>query len=314
MTTSAIASDAASIASSVWSAETKVNEPIATPGPRRRPARYLVLKQVCQKKHETQRQFLKRVSSEYCILSAVKHNNVVHAVDLLMEDYQFFIVMGLRDPGTPLMNWLRTTVIDDAAQQRQLHLTLFVQLVAAIGYIHATGIAHRDIHPDNLIMVNRTLKLTNFSSAAVFRPPLQHTVLPCTEPVYHDHGAYLAPETLPWWQPRMYFSGNETESRVSAQYESITRSRTYDAAAMDMWSVGIMLGFLWQDHTHWKRASETKDSEYAIFARQFGRRNYHGFATIPRALRTLVYDLLCPSPSQRIDAQELDARLNAISS
>lgn len=83
--------------SSCWSDETIVHK---APGnttnndPSTSRSRFVV-KRLYRKQSESHRQFIKRVSSEYCIASVLSHINVVGALNLLMEDYSFCMVMNL---------------------------------------------------------------------------------------------------------------------------------------------------------------------------------------------------------------------------
>ncbi|CAI5987984.1 unnamed protein product [Closterium sp. NIES-65] len=67
------------------------------------------------------------------------------------------------------------------------------QLASALAFLHARGVAHRDVKPENILLCSRaddtSIKLTDFGAAALLLPGTQ-----CTERVGSPY--YLAPEVL----------------------------------------------------------------------------------------------------------------------
>ncbi|ORX59462.1 kinase-like protein [Hesseltinella vesiculosa] len=299
---SVVLSDAASIAPSSWSDETMVDRlPVCRQWSRS--SRFLVVKGFCRRKSETHRQYVKRVSGEYCILSVLSHTNIAHAEDLLMENYQFYIVMGLNDPGTPLTKWIKST-LDPVGDYAQLPMDILKQVGLAVEYLHGLGVAHLDIHPDNILIVDRKLKLTNFSSAMVFQAPLQQTQQRCSRLLGHAHGSFIAPEALPFWQRP---SSRYHDTPPQAQTPITEHPAYYDARALDVWAMGIFALFLWQQpHTTlWDLASK-RDHEFSLFTAHYANQSYPGFASIPRSLhKSLLYPMLCPDPQHRITIEQL---------
>ncbi|CAI5474538.1 unnamed protein product [Closterium sp. Yama58-4] len=67
------------------------------------------------------------------------------------------------------------------------------QLASALAFLHARGVAHRDVKPENILLCSRaddtSIKLTDFGAATLLLPGTQ-----CTERVGSPY--YLAPEVL----------------------------------------------------------------------------------------------------------------------
>ncbi|CAI5482535.1 unnamed protein product [Closterium sp. Yama58-4] len=67
------------------------------------------------------------------------------------------------------------------------------QLASALAFLHARGVAHRDVKPENILLCSRdddtSIKLTDFGAATLLLPGAQ-----CTERVGSPY--YLAPEVL----------------------------------------------------------------------------------------------------------------------
>jgi protein-serine/threonine kinase len=217
--------------------------------------------------------FLKRASSEYCIASVVRyHPHIVGALDLLMEDYHFCMVMALTEMGNPLSRSSTPT------------MTLLTQLTDAIAYLHSLGIAHCNIQPSTiLVFPGGIVKLTGFGDAHVFCPPFQTTHIPLSTTKTIGLLAYQAPEVLCAW--------NHAHTH--------TLAATAAAAPVDMWALGIVVyAHAQEGRLPWSVACPRHDTQYAKFQ------------TYPPPV-SLLHHLLDPNPVTRINSQQLFTYLSS---
>lgn len=250
---------------SCWSGDTLGSPPLSP----------VVLRRVYRRPSESHRTFLKRASSEYCIASVVRHHpHIVGALDLLMEDYHFCMVLALTEMGSPLS---RTTIPTG---------TLLTQLTNALEYLHSLGIAHCNIQPNTILVFPcGTVKLTGFGDAHVFCPPFQTAHIPLSTTKSVGQLAYQAPEVLGVWH--------------HAHTHSLTAAAAVAAAPVDMWALGVVVFAHAQGgRLPWSVACPRHDTQYAQFLND-------------PPLASLIHHLLNPDPATRITSLQLSAHLSS---
>jgi serine/threonine-protein kinase len=139
----------------------------------------------------------RRFAREANALRLLDHPNVVSAVDVFVEAGMLFLVME-RVVGHSL-----TSAMTDGRLSPRRALVLTRQLLDGVGHAHAHGIAHRDLKPDNIILVPMgsppswerakiidfgLVKLIGDAAAAYGQNALTNTGLVVGTP------AYMAPE------------------------------------------------------------------------------------------------------------------------
>nr|CAD1841701.1 unnamed protein product [Ananas comosus var. bracteatus] len=153
-----------------------------------------------------------RVLREVSAMRGLSHPNVLRLLEVMATRSKIYLVMELA-PGGDLLSLLarsRGGRLPEPAARRYL-----LQIVAALRYCHARGVAHRDVKPQNLLLArDGALKLSDFGLAALAeqrgRDGRLHTA--CGTP------AYAAPEVA--------------LRRAGAGY---------DGARADAWSCGVIL-------------------------------------------------------------------------
>lgn len=111
------------------------------------------------------KEFRERFCQEAKIIARLAHPNVIQVYDIYDvegEEGGFYIVMEYID-GSPLRDVLREAKgrlpVDRAA-------SIAEQIAAGLGYAHNQGIIHRDIKPDNIMMLpGDRVKITDFGIA-----------------------------------------------------------------------------------------------------------------------------------------------------
>jgi serine/threonine protein kinase len=103
----------------------------------------------------------KRFQREARITGQLAHRNIVTVFDLGEHDGRPFIVMELLE-GRPLAEYLQS----DAAQSIDAKIDLMMQICEGLQNAHQRGIIHRDIKPNNLLVLgDGTLKIVDFGIA-----------------------------------------------------------------------------------------------------------------------------------------------------
>jgi len=120
------------------------------------------------------------------ILSRIHHPNIVRLVKAgLFHDEPFMVVEYVESRNMKDLIQARSTLLANNV------LTMFRQMAAALGHVHASGVWHLDFKPENLIVRDDgLLVLVDFDLAMPRSPkPVRLSPLPGTP-------AYLPPETL----------------------------------------------------------------------------------------------------------------------
>jgi serine/threonine protein kinase len=131
--------------------------------------------------------FLNRFRTEARALARLQDPNIVSIYDLRLDDNQWFIVMEYVQ-GLTLAKRIRE---GDIIPWREA-LTIFKQMLSAIGHAHRLGIIHRDIKPNNVMITkNGVVKVTDFGLAKDQRNNNQTMVSSTGGTLY-----YMSPEQI----------------------------------------------------------------------------------------------------------------------
>ena len=116
---------------------------------------------------ETEKDYAKKVTAEFCIGSTLHHGNIIETLDIIQENGRWFEVMEYAPYD------LFATVMTGRMSREEISCA-FMQIVNGVSYLHSMGLAHRDLKLDNVV-INEfgILKLIDFGSAAVFRYPFE---------------------------------------------------------------------------------------------------------------------------------------------
>ncbi|PKA57399.1 CBL-interacting protein kinase 7 [Apostasia shenzhenica] len=190
------------------------------------------------------------------------HPHILKLHEVLATRSKIFLVMELAPCGDLLSHVARRRRrrLPEPTASRYLH-----QLISALRFSHAHGVAHRDVKPQNLLLDHAgNLKVSDFGLSALPEHRREDGLLQtaCGTP------AYAAPE--------------------------ISRRKGYDGARADAWSCGVILfvllaGFLPFD-----------DSNLPEMYRRIHRRDYRFPSWFSPAAKRLISRLLDPNPETRI--------------
>jgi serine/threonine protein kinase len=121
--------------------------------------------------HETEKEYIKKVTAEFCIGSTLHHPNIINILDMVQEDGQFYQVMAYAP--NDLFN-----IVMSGMMSREEVACCWRQLLNGLEYLHESmGIAHRDLKLDNLVLDQYgILKIIDFGCSTVFKYPFESSI------------------------------------------------------------------------------------------------------------------------------------------
>ncbi|KAG2142683.1 Pkinase-domain-containing protein [Suillus cothurnatus] len=92
-----------------------------------------------RRKNESEKEYVKKLTAEFCISSTLHHINIVETVDLVQDENQHWCEVMEFCPGGDLY-----------CCHQEGWYCCFKQMLSGVSYLHSQGVAHRDIKPENL--------------------------------------------------------------------------------------------------------------------------------------------------------------------
>ncbi|PWN41754.1 Pkinase-domain-containing protein [Ceraceosorus guamensis] len=227
-----------------------------------------------RRKNETEKEYVKKLTSEFCISSTLHHINIVETVDLVQDENRHWCEVMEYCPGGDLYAAIKRGGMSQTEVE-----CCFKQIIHGIAYLHSMGVAHRDIKPENLLLdASGHVKITDFGVSDVFRM--------CWEKSTHyskglcGSEPYIAPE----------------------QFEH----KEYDARLVDVWAAAVVFYCMQFQELPW-RVAKMSDPTFKDFVH-----GYHGSSApaplsnlSPRECRPLLKKMLCPDPKGRLFTEDI---------
>jgi serine/threonine protein kinase len=181
--------------------------------------------------YETEKQYSKKVTAEFCVGSTLHHGNIIETLDIVQEKGRWYQVMEY----APFDLF---AIVMTGRMKREEVTCCFLQILNGVTYLHSMGLAHRDLKLDNVVVSKEgIMKIIDFGSAHVFRYPFENGVVRAKGIVGSD--PYLAPE--------------------------VYDAKDYDAQAADIWSLAIIYCCMTLRRFPWKLPRLT-DNSFKLFA------------------------------------------------
>ncbi|RDL35057.1 putative Serine kinase hal4 [Venustampulla echinocandica] len=234
------------------------------------------VKEFRRRPDESEKKYSKRLTSEFCISSSLRHPNVIHTLDLLQDSKGDYCEVMEFCAGGDLY-----TLVLAAGKLEVLEADCFFkQLMRGVEYMHEMGVAHRDLKPENLLLTTRgSLKITDFGNGECFR--------------------------MAWEADPHMVSGLCGSAPYIAPEEYVDKE--FDARAVDVWATGVIYMAMRTGRHLWRVAKKDEDEFYERYLE--GRRDEAGYGPIEslhRArCRNVIYSILDPNPGRRITASQV---------
>ena len=120
--------------------------------------------------YESEREYNKKVTAEFCVGSTLHHGNIIETLDILQERGRWYEVMEY----APFDLF---AIVMTGRMTRAEVTCCFLQILNGVTYLHSMGLAHRDMKLDNVVVSDRgIMKIIDFGSAHVFRYPFESGV------------------------------------------------------------------------------------------------------------------------------------------
>ena len=121
--------------------------------------------------YESEREYNKKVTAEFCIGSTLHHGNIIETLDIIQERGHWYEVMEYAPYD------LFAIVMTGKMSKEEVACS-FLQIVNGVVFLHSMGLAHRDLKLDNVVVNDKgIMKLIDFGSATVFRYPFETDVI-----------------------------------------------------------------------------------------------------------------------------------------
>ncbi|SZE99462.1 unnamed protein product [Blumeria hordei] len=181
--------------------------------------------------HETEREYAKKVTAEFCIGSTLHHGNIIETLDIVCEKGKWYEVMEYAPFD------LFAIVMTGKMSRNEINCS-FLQILNGVTYLHSMGLAHRDLKLDNVVVNEQgIMKIIDFGNASVFKYPFETGITRASGIVGSD--PYLAPE--------------------------VYDERKYDPQPADIWSLAIIFCCMSLRRFPWKLPRMT-DHSFKLFA------------------------------------------------
>ncbi|GJE92043.1 Pkinase-domain-containing protein [Phanerochaete sordida] len=231
-----------------------------------------------RRKNETEKEYVKKLTAEFCISSTLHHINIVETVDLVQDESNHWCEVMEFCPGGDLYAAIKRGGMSPAEVE-----CCFRQILTGVHYLHSQGVAHRDIKPENLFFDTKGhLKIGDYGASTVYRLPWETTIHMSTGLCGSE--PYIAPEQ---------FLG-----------------KPYDARLVDIWACGIVYYCLHFQELPWTVAQPTDAlfSAYVQACQSTVPTQSQCPPTInnlsPRACRPLIRKMLEPNPKLRCSIED----------
>ena len=121
--------------------------------------------------YETEREYVKKLTAEYCMGSSLHHGNIIETLDIVQEKGKWYDVMEY----APFDLF---AIVMTGRMSREEVSCCFLQILSGVTYLHSMGLAHRDLKLDNVVVSEHgIMKIIDFGSAHVFKYPFESSIV-----------------------------------------------------------------------------------------------------------------------------------------
>ncbi|RVE66397.1 hypothetical protein OJAV_G00106830 [Oryzias javanicus] len=199
-------------------------------------------------------------------MKMVQHPNVVRLYEVIDTATKLYLILELGDGG----DMYDCIMKHEGGLSEEVAKCYFAQIVHAISYCHRLHVVHRDLKPENVVFLEKqgVVKLTDFGFSNRFQPGKKLNTS-C------GSLAYSAPEIL---------LGDE-----------------YDAPAVDIWSLGVILFMLVCGQPPFQEANDSETLTMIMDCK------YTVPPHISQACRDLIGHMLQRDPKKRATLEQIES-------
>lgn len=213
------------------------------------------VKEFRRRPQEDQKKYSKRLNSEFCISSSLRHPNVIHTLDLLADAKGDYCEVMEFCAGGDLYSLVLAAGKLEVAEAD----CYFLQLMRGVEYIHEMGVAHRDLKPENLLLTTHgAIKITDFGNGECFRMA---------------------------WETEAHMTAGLCGSAPYIAPEEYVE-REFDPRPLDVWACGVIYMAMRTGRHLWRVAKKDEDEFYEAYIR--GRKSEEGYTPIETLHRVSV--------------------------
>ncbi|XP_019638302.1 PREDICTED: SNF-related serine/threonine-protein kinase-like [Branchiostoma belcheri] len=198
-------------------------------------------------------------------MKLVQHPNVVRLYEVIDTQTKLYLILELGDGGD-MYDYIMKH--DNGLDEEQAKL-YFSQILSAISYCHRRHVVHRDLKPENVVFFQKQglVKVTDFGFSNCFRPG---------EMLDTSCGslAYSAPEIL--------------------------LGDAYDAPAVDVWSLGVILYMLVCGEAPFNEANDSETLTMIMDCKYTVR------AHVSEECKNLIARMLIRDPARRATLEQIE--------
>ena len=120
--------------------------------------------------YETEKEYAKKVTAEFCVGSTLHHGNIIETLDIVHEKGKWYEVMEYAPYDL-------FAIVMTGKMTREEVSCSFLQILSGVTYLHSMGLAHRDLKLDNVVVNEHgIMKIIDFGSASVFKYPFENGI------------------------------------------------------------------------------------------------------------------------------------------
>lgn len=200
--------------------------------------------------YETEREYVKKLTAEYCMGSSLHHGNIIETLDIVQERGKWYEVMEYAPYDL-------FAIVMTGRMTREEISCCFLQILSGVTYLHSMGLAHRDLKLDNVVVSEHgIMKIIDFGSAHVFKYPFESGIVLasgelCVLRASRDAQMLTSVTGIvgsdPYLAPEVY------------------EEKKYDPQAVDIWSLAIIYCCMTLRRFPWK-LPRLSDNSFKLFA------------------------------------------------
>lgn len=214
------------------------------------------VKEFRRRPQESDKKYQKRLTSEFCISSSLRHPNVIHTLDLLQDAKGDYCEVMEFCAGGDLYSLILSVGHLEVSEAD----CYFKQLMRGVDYMHDMGVAHRDLKPENLLLTTHgALKITDFGNGECFRMA---------------------------WESEAHLTGGLCGSAPYIAPEEYIE-KEFDPRAVDIWATGVIYMAMRTGRHLWRVAKKDEDEFFEKYLE--GRKDEDGYPPIETLKRVSVH-------------------------